>query len=342
VLERHRDLLKRGTVLVDERDHGTSPRVLMVLEHAVQDASLLPSGEHRTISRRLLYVEMDAEGQARHLQYAPYLDYRPLADDEPSPDDLLARPECAWIGAHIEAVARNHAIATVVPEHVREVRDRRIELVEKTRAAVHDRLTKEIAYWDYRAEQLALDEQAGKPAARMNSVEARRRADDLRLRLRRRIEELDREARVSALPPVVLGGLVVVPIGLLAAMTGRPYPLPAPAVDTGAAAALGRRLVMEVERKLGYDPIDRESDKLGYDIESRVVSGSAAASDSSRSRPASPAPIRSPSPATKSSPASTSPTTTSSPSSNSTPTAAIAYATCAAPSGASPTSASPA
>jgi SNF2 family DNA or RNA helicase len=273
VLERHRDLLKRGTVLVDERDHGTSPRVLMVLEHAVQDASLLPSGEHRTISRRLLYVEMDAEGQARHLQYAPYLDYRPLADDEPSPDDLLARPECAWIGAHIEAVARNHAIATVVPEHVREVRDRRIELVEKTRAAVHDRLTKEIAYWDYRAEQLALDEQAGKPAARMNSVEARRRADDLRLRLRRRIEELDREARVSALPPVVLGGLVVVPIGLLAAMTGRPYPLPAPAGDTGAAAALGRRLVMEVERKLGYDPIDRESDKLGYDIESRVVSG---------------------------------------------------------------------
>ena len=52
-LERHRDLLKRGTVLVDENDPGTSPRVLFTLEHAIQDASLLPSGERRTISRQI-------------------------------------------------------------------------------------------------------------------------------------------------------------------------------------------------------------------------------------------------------------------------------------------------
>jgi hypothetical protein len=35
-------------VLVDERDPGMSPRVLFTLEHAIQDASLLPSGERRT------------------------------------------------------------------------------------------------------------------------------------------------------------------------------------------------------------------------------------------------------------------------------------------------------
>ena len=39
-LERHRDLLKRGAVLVDERDEGDRPRVLFYLEHAIQDASL--------------------------------------------------------------------------------------------------------------------------------------------------------------------------------------------------------------------------------------------------------------------------------------------------------------
>ena len=27
---------------------------------------------------------------------------------------------------------------------------------------------------------------------------------------------------------------------------------------------------MEVERKLGFDPIDRETEKLGYDVESRI------------------------------------------------------------------------
>ncbi|MGH3993247.1 MAG: helicase-related protein, partial [Pseudonocardiaceae bacterium] len=153
-LERHRDLLKRGTVLVDERDPGTSTRVLFFLEHAIQDASVLPSGERRTISRRMLYVEMDAEGRSRHLHYAPYLDYRPLAEGEPTVTDLLARPECAWITRTLEQQAQSHAIAHVVPEHIAEVRGRRLAWIEKTRAAVKDRLTKEITYWDHRAEQL--------------------------------------------------------------------------------------------------------------------------------------------------------------------------------------------
>jgi hypothetical protein len=267
-LERHRDLLKRGTVLVDERDLGTSPRVLFTLDHAIQDASLLPSGERRTISRRMLYVEMDAEGHTRHLSYAPYLDYRPLAEGEPSVADLLARPECAWITRVLEQQAQSHAIAQVVPEHIAEVRGRRLKWIEKTRAAVKDRLTKEITYWDHRAEQLKLQEHAGKAGARLNSQEARRRADDLQARLQRRLAELDREAQVSALPPVVLGGLVVVPLGLVAAMTGRA--MPAHPVDTQASAARARAIVMEAERALGFDPTDREFEKLGYDIESRV------------------------------------------------------------------------
>jgi superfamily II DNA or RNA helicase len=267
-LERHRDLLKRGTILVDEQDPGTSPRVLFTLEHTITDASLLPSGERRTISRRMLYVEMDAEGHARQLQYAPYLDYRPLAPDEPSMADLLARPECAWITRALEQRAQSHAIANVVPEHVAEVRGRRLAWIEKTRAAVKDRLTKEITYWDHRAEQLKLQEQAGKAGARLNSQEARRRADDLQTRLQGRLAELDREAQVSALPPVVLGGLVVVPLGLVAAMSGRP--LPTHPVETQASAARARAAVMAAELALGFEPTDREFEQLGYDIESRV------------------------------------------------------------------------
>jgi SNF2 family DNA or RNA helicase len=269
-LERQRDLMKRGTVLVDERDPGTAPRVLFFLEHAIQDASLLPSGERRAVSRRLLYVELDVAGRARHLHYAPYLDYRPLADGEPDAATLLARPEMAWITRELEQRAQGHAIATVVPEHVKEVRDRRLGWIEKTRTAVKDRLTKEIAYWDHRAEQLKLQEQAARAGARHNSQEARRRADELQSRLERRLAELDREAQVSALPPVVLGGVAVVPMGLLAKVAGRPAPAPAAPADTQAAAARARAIVMEVERRLGFEPVDREVEKLGYDIESRV------------------------------------------------------------------------
>jgi hypothetical protein len=125
-------------------------------------------------------------------------------------------------------------------------------------------------YWDHRAEELKLQEQAGRAGARLNSQEARRRADDLQARLERRLAELDREARISALPPVVLGGIVVVPLGLVATMTGRAATPPARPADTLAAADRARTTVMETERALGFEPTDRELDRLGYDIESRV------------------------------------------------------------------------
>ncbi|WP_369685862.1 helicase-related protein [Thermoflexus hugenholtzii] len=269
ILERYRDLLRQGTVLVDDRDPGDQPRVIFYLEHAIQDASVTRTGERRVISRRMLYVELDSNGNARNAAYAPYLDYRPLREDEPRPEEILVRPECSWITQDLEARAVEYAVTRVVPEHLEEVRRRRLEWIEKTRAAVKDRLTKEIAYWDHRAEELRLQEQAGKPNARLNSQEARRRADELAARLHRRLQQLDLEAQISPLPPVVMGGFVVVPAGLLARMQGRPMSGKAHTVDTQSIAARARAIVMEIERRLGYEPVDRESEHLGYDIESR-------------------------------------------------------------------------
>jgi len=269
-LERHRDLLKRGSVLVDERDSGTQPRVLFYLEHAIQDASLTRAGERRVVSKRMLYVEQGADGVARHVHYAPYLDYRPVAEGEPKVAEILARPECGWITRSLEQDAQGYAVAHVVPEHLQEVRGAKLALIAKTVAAVKDRLTKEITYWDQRAEQLKHQEQAGKPNAKLNSGEARKRADSLEARLRKRLEELKLEAQISPLPPVVLGGLLVVPLGLLAAMSGETAHAPTTPADTQASAARARAIVMEHERRLGFEPSDRELEKLGYDVESRV------------------------------------------------------------------------
>jgi hypothetical protein len=202
-------------------------------------------------------------------QYAPYLDYRPLRSDEPGVGALLERPECAWITRDLEERAQAHAIETVVPEHLREVRERRVAWVDKTRAAVKARLTKETMYWDHRAQELADQERAGKPNAKLNSREARRRADELHARLQKRLEQLDREAQISALPPVVMGGCLIVPAGLLASMEARAVPVVAQSVDKQAVAARAREIIMAVECQLGFEPVDREAEKLGYDIESR-------------------------------------------------------------------------
>jgi hypothetical protein len=158
------------------------------------------------------------------------------AANEPLIDAILIRPECVRIGRDLEARALAYAISRVVPEHLEEVRRQRLESIEKARAAVRDRLTKEIAYWDHRAEALRLQEQAGRPNAQLSSQEARRRADELATRLLRRIAQLDLETQISALLPLVVGGLVVVSAGLLTKVRGQPLPAGAQTADTQAAA----------------------------------------------------------------------------------------------------------
>ena len=273
-LERNRDLLKRGTVLVDDADVGTAPRVVFYLEHAIQDASLTRSGERRVISKRMLHVEITDAGTPRHLQYAPYLDYRPLANGEPGIEELLAHPECQWLHSGMEQRALSHAIAHVVPQHLAEVKTPRTVLIRKTEAAVKDRLTKEINHWDHRAAELKQQEASGKANAKLNSAEARKRADLLQGRLQKRLEDLKLEAQMSPLPPIVLGGFLVIPVGLIRAMAassaGQPQPPTSPPADTQASAARARAIIMDVERKLGFEPTDREFEKLGYDIESRI------------------------------------------------------------------------
>ena len=60
------------------------------------------------------------------------------------------------------------------------------------------------------------------------------------------------------------------PKGLIGEMGGRESARPRTAVDTQESAARARNIIMETERRLGFDPTDREFEKLGYDIESRV------------------------------------------------------------------------
>ena len=78
MIERNRDLLKRGAVLVDETDMGQEVRTLVYLEHAIQDARTDRSGNRRVVSKQMQFVEIDNQGGTTTAGYAPYLNYRPL------------------------------------------------------------------------------------------------------------------------------------------------------------------------------------------------------------------------------------------------------------------------
>src|SRR6266568_2021753 len=268
VLERYRDLLKRGAVLVDPNDPGEEPRALVYLEHTIQDARTDRAGNRRVVSRQMQFVELDAAGTAHMAGYAPYLDYRPLREGE----HTLVEPVLTSLALReqIEQQALTFAITALVPQHLAEVKGHKEELIRKTMAAVKDRLTKEINYWDHRAAQLRRQEEAGKTFS-LNSTRARQRADELQARLQRRMEELEQERQISALPPIVTGGVLVIPAGLLAKLRGESdETLGALARETRRIERAAMEAVMAYEYALGFVPRDVSAEKCGYDIESQV------------------------------------------------------------------------
>ncbi|MFN0052907.1 MAG: helicase-related protein [Planctomycetales bacterium] len=270
VIERNRDLLKRGAILVDENDSSENARALVYVEHAIQDARIDRSGKRRVVSKRMQFVELTAEGAARSAGPAPYLDYRPAGESELAA--LKSHSFPTWLRSGIEARVLEHAIEHLVPGHLDEVHRHKEELVDKTLVAVKDRLTKEINYWDHRAAQLKDQELAGKVNARLNSGLARQRADDLTARLQKRLAELEQERKLSPLPPNVTGGCLVVPHGLLRRLGALPtndIP-PATAIETEHSERLAMDAVMDADRRLGNVPRDVSAEKLGYDIESSV------------------------------------------------------------------------
>jgi hypothetical protein len=262
ILERNRDLLKRGTVLIDPDDLTDQPRALFYLDHTIQDGRTDKGGNRRVVSRQLQFIEIGSSGHAKNAGYAPYLDYRPAKPEELSVlSPVLDGHE--WLKSDLESQVVSYAIEELVPGHVKEVRSRREDLVSRTMAAVKDRLTKEINYWDHRANQLKDQELAGRTNARINSGKARQRADELQARLQRPMIELELERQISPLPPVAIGGAIVVPLGLLVKLMpqGGAWSEAATAETRRKSELLAMKLVMDAERALGYEPRDVSADK---------------------------------------------------------------------------------
>src|SRR5262249_4312463 len=152
VLEQHRGLLKQGAVLVDENDPGEIPRLLFYLEHAVQDGRRNRDGTFEVVSRRLQFVEVATDGTFRDAGMAPYLDYRGASDDERRA--LQPVLDAAWLTADWEQKIMAFALRELVPQHVDEVKRRRLPLIDRVEEQVKARLIKEINHWDRRAQNL--------------------------------------------------------------------------------------------------------------------------------------------------------------------------------------------
>ncbi len=265
ILEQHANLLRQGAVLVDPADQGVEPALLFLLTHEIK------SGDGAVLSKRLQFVRVSPSGEAAFAGWAPHLDLEPLpVSDLALLTDVLAAP---WLASGQESRAVSLAASTLVPEHYSDVADRRIAHVDKTLAAVHERLSKEISFWQDRWIKLKEDGEAGKDV-RLNLQNVERTIADLEARLEGRRRDLQSMRHVVNGTPVVLGAALIVPIGLMNELRGEESVDPAGALFARDVAARQRieRMAMEAvqraEEGRGCRVVDVSADKCGWDISS--------------------------------------------------------------------------
>ena len=260
VLLQKRTLLKPGTVMVDTTDEGIVPSLLFMIDHGVRE-----SDGDKLVSRRLQFVRILPDGTIRNAGWAPHLD---LSD--PSQEALKLAQSIRnqpWIKQDLETLAIQYASANMAKEHFDEVFARRNQQVDKIESAVRSRLIDGINYWNGRALKLDEEVKAGKQP-RLQPLNARQTAEELSHRLQKREAELARMRNVVSNTPVVLGGILVIPQGLLNQTSG---------VGTFSADPIARshieRLamdaVMATERGFGHEVKDVSADKCGWDVTAR-------------------------------------------------------------------------
>jgi superfamily II DNA or RNA helicase len=269
IRERYADALKHGAVFIDDSDFGRDPRLLFYIEDAIQDGVVLPNGNKRIISKHVHFVELKEDGTAMNAGYAPYLDYRAASRDELAAIMDFVRHE-SWLMQGVEERAQRYAISEIIPSHFSEVKAHKLTMLDKIAKAVKERMTAEIQYWDFRAIDLREKEAAGKGNQRLTSENAARRAEELEGRMQKRLSEIDNERMISAMPPIIVGGSLVIPRGLLQILTHQSATDTFSQGDRQAIEYAGMKAVMDIERNLGYIPIDVSGKKCGYDVESEI------------------------------------------------------------------------
>jgi superfamily II DNA or RNA helicase len=264
ILEQHANLMRQGAILVDPVDEGDEASLLFLITHEIK------SGDGTVLSKRLQFVHVTPSGRASFAGWAPHLDYEPLAaTDRALLIDLL---DSDWIRVDQEHRALALAASSLVPDHFQEVAGRRIAHVDKTLTAVHERLTKEIDYWSDRWLKLKEDKEAGKDVG-PNLDNIQRTIRDLGGRLESRKKQLQSMRHVTNGTPVVLGGALIIPIGLLRKLRGEPVPDITPTFSANPEARariedIAMKAVRLAEESRDCTVLDVSDQKCGWDLTS--------------------------------------------------------------------------
>lgn len=249
--------LNQGTVLVSSTLE--EPHLLVGVVEEIADAT----GE--SVARRFGYAYVDSHGTVSPAGPAPYLDCV-AAPAGPATDAARVVP---WL-TEAEDKATSWIIANRLSEYLAEVQPRRLAELTKARDLVTKRLTSESERLLFEAAIASENEQKGeKPRESPESLN--RKAVELDVRLRKRLELLDQQQLMSTKPPRLVTAALVLPVSLFE--DELPLSAPMHAKETKEVERRGVDLVMARERELGRQPVEQVFNNKGFDILSTDAKG---------------------------------------------------------------------
>ncbi|GED97175.1 helicase-related protein [Gordonia crocea] len=260
-VERGFDELRRGAVLVDPADPGDQPRVIVAMTGEIVD------GTGRVVSKRFSFVDLRPDGTASDAGPAPHLDLAPI---DACADPVAARRAAdralatEWLSGQLADAAMGWAAGTAQPQHLAEVRTRLVAEIDRTADAVRSRLHGQINHLHGEVARLREEDAAGgRRRKRRHSPDTlAARAEDLELRLERRLAKLQRQRALTARRPELAAVMVVIPAGMLGGAVAQ-Y-----ARDTTLSERRAVDLALASERALGRSPEEMAHNNKGFDIRS--------------------------------------------------------------------------
>jgi superfamily II DNA or RNA helicase len=250
--------LESGTVLVSAA--VTEPQLLVGVVAEVVD------GSDASISRRFSYAFVNAAGDVMDAGPAPYLDC--AAAPAGSVTDAARR--LPWLpGAEEQAVS--WLVTDRLAEFLAEVQPGRQAELAKVRSQVIERLTSERDRLRSQAIAAADKERLGdKPKESSNSLN--RKAEDLEVRLRRRLEKLEQQERLATRPPRITTAAVVLPLPQVVDQLAPDEPL-RHALGTAEVRRRGVAAVLAHELRLGRVAAEQTSSDRLCDVISTLPDG---------------------------------------------------------------------
>ncbi|HKH64968.1 MAG TPA: helicase-related protein [Solirubrobacterales bacterium] len=255
------DRLGRGAVLVSaELD---APRLLVGIMEEVGDAT------EATVARRFGYAYVDEDGNVTSAGPAPYLDC--VGAPEPVAAEWTAKLG-RLVGA--EQAAMSWLIANQLPVYLDEVRSRRAVELERARAQVESRLRGEAERLVKEAMVAGEREQRGE-RVRETQASLMAKSEEIEVRLRRRLESIERQAQMAPRAPRIVTAALVLPAAAIEAGAEEPDADVAPlhAVATKEVERRGVDLVMATEERLGRAPREQEFNNPGFDVLAHEAGG---------------------------------------------------------------------